>query len=104
MTKFEKMAQIDQTLNKNGYELIVYQIGELKAMFIEFKNAQAKLDVRVSALEIWQAGEMQRAKGEDKAETVLGKFDITKVMLAIIALAASAIALALAAVQGGVVH
>ncbi len=90
----------DQSLEtpKGGQELIIYQIGELKALLTSVStkqdNYQDKIDKRVSALEIWKAGQEEKEKATPKApptpplditKIVLGAFGIVSAALAVIA-------------------
>lgn len=92
----------DDRLPKTSTELIVYQLGELKNLItnlsVKVDANQEKIESRVSALEIWRAGE------EEKNKTSATKpIDVQKIILSALGIASAAIALALALVQGGVV-
>lgn len=77
-------------MQKNGTELIIYQVGELKNLIenltLKTDNFQEKIDKRVNNLEIWQAGEIEKSKG-------WGGVDLTKIILGAFAIVAAAIAL-----------
>lgn len=85
------MGEDGKTPTKGGMELIIYQIGELKALFTGFSSKQdafqEKIDKRVSALEIWQAGEVEKdkAKSVDVTKIILGAFSLVSAALAVIA-------------------
>lgn len=89
-------------MRKSSTELIVYQLGEVKNLITTLSSKvdinQEKIERRVSALEIWKAGEEEKGKGkEDKP------FDMQKIVLGAFGIASGAIALGLALIQSGVV-
>lgn len=79
-----------KVMQKNGTELIIYQVGELKNLIenltLKTDNFQEKIDKRVNNLEIWQAGEIEKSKG-------WAGLDLTKIILGAFAIVAAAIAL-----------
>jgi len=84
------MTKTDIPNVKNSTELIVYQIGELKAIMTS-KIAKddayfQKTDSRISALELWQAGEHEKSKNTPQV-------DVTKILLAAFGLVATALAI-----------
>lgn len=91
----------DTSISKTSTELIVYQLGEVKNLIttlsIKVDQNQEKIENRVSALEIWRAGEDEKSKSSPKP------LDVQKIILATLGIASAAIALALALVQGGLV-
>lgn len=75
---------------KNSNELIIYQIGELKAM-VSTKTAKddayfSKTDNRISALELWQAGEVEKGKNKPA-------IDVNKIIITLLGLVAAALAI-----------
>lgn len=91
----------DSTISKTSTELIVYQLGEVKNLITTLSGKvdvnQEKVEHRVSALEIWRAGEEERVRLNPKP------LDVQKIILATLGIASAAIALALALVQSGIV-
>jgi hypothetical protein len=108
-----RTIQPDPPENKPSLELIIYQVAEIKSLLKE-KNIkdesfqekvtqyQEKIEKRVSTLEI---KEIERAKREKQAEQEQKdtRVDWQKIVFAVIGLASTALAIAYALVQGGVV-
>lgn len=72
-----------------GSELIVYQIGELKNLMTEMrtetKAAHESYEKRLTAIELWQAAEIEKNKNEPKVDVqkiILGAFGIAMAALA----------------------
>ncbi len=88
-------------ITKASTELIVYQIMEVKnlvrTLTEKVEKNQEKTEQRLSALEIWKAGEEE--KGKDRN----GGFDVQKIILAAFGIASSAIALGYGIVQSGLI-
>ena len=84
--------QMEKLSKKNGSELIVYQLGEVKNllenMSIKVTNYQDKMDLRVRILEDFKTA--QEAK--DRIEP---KLDIQKIILAAFSLISTIVAIAL---------
>lgn len=85
---------------EGGIELIVYQIGELKDSvttgFTRMDANQDKIDKRVTAIEIWQAGQIEKDREEARrrvaANSLLG-IDVGKIVIAAIGVVATALAI-----------
>jgi hypothetical protein len=83
---------------RGGMDLIIYQIAEVKNLLenmnIKQDSFNDKIDKRVSALELWQAGEMERSKRveKDNSSNLFG-MDIGKIVIAALGIVATALAL-----------
>lgn len=69
----------------------------MRELGVKFDKFQEDIDKRVSALELWQAG--QNPKGNLVGA---GPLDTQKIILSALTVAASAIALALGLIQSGI--
>lgn len=91
---------IAQDIPKTSIELIVYQIGEVKALITNLATRMEqnleKVESRLTTLEIWKAGEMEKNKSTPK-------LDAQKIILSAFGITSAAIALSLAIIQSGII-
>lgn len=82
---------------KGGTELIVYQISEVKNLLenytIKSDKFQEGIDKRVSALELWQAGELVKGDHKPTAYPLIGEIDTGKIVLLALTIASTALAI-----------